>query len=94
MITEDDDIVWSAWVQSTLYERCSDARHGAGIYTKYTEQYVDGDKVSYIGLHSIETCEEVLSLIYKRSMYISSDGSILYSASNTVIDVVTKTLSW
>ena len=33
-------------------------------------------------------------MLHKRNLYIGTDGSVLCSASNTVIDVVTKTLSW
>ena len=60
----------------------------------HSENNVDGDKVSFIVLHSEESCKEVTDMLHKRNLYIGTDGSVLFSASNTVIDVVTKTLSW
>ena len=56
--------------------------------------YMKISKVSYVILHTDEAIKEVHDLLDKRSNYIGPDGKIIYTASNTVIDVVTKTLSW
>jgi len=58
------------------------------------EGNVDGDKCSYVILHTKEAIDELHETFRKRSFYITPEGNLTYSASNTVIDIVAKTLSW
>ena len=64
------------------------------IINDYCEGSVDGDKCGYTVLHSEEAINEINSLLNSKNFYVTPEGKITYSSSNTVVDVVCKTLSW
>lgn len=85
-----DTVVEYPKIGETFYNSLSpNSKHLAALDADF-----DGDKCSYTIVFSEESCNEVKNMLRMKSTYIGTDGSVLYSASNTVIDVVTKTLSW